>query len=152
MEYDRKDSSGTPNHPPEIERSASSSSSSVGYPDETQIHAPIPTRPRLPSRTSSGPLVVPRNSSNVGPVETNFGPNDVRAMSPRRTSEDIETLGREAREELQRSVISQSLLRPVIAGNDLTLPQTFRHANPRPIDMPKHFKIRYLPSSIESRL
>lgn len=30
------------------------------------------------------------------------GPDDARAMSPRRTSEDIEALGKEAREELQR--------------------------------------------------
>lgn len=31
-----------------------------------------------------------------------LGPDDVRAMSPRRTTEDIEALGKEAREELQR--------------------------------------------------
>ncbi|KAJ4297368.1 hypothetical protein N0V88_004286 [Collariella sp. IMI 366227] len=47
-------------------------------------------------------MIVPRDSSAVGPVEMQIGPDDVRAMSPRRTSEDIESLGKEAREELQR--------------------------------------------------
>jgi hypothetical protein len=69
--------------------------------NETTIHQPIPTRPRLPSRKSSGPLVVPRDSSAVGPVESEFGPDDVRAMSPRRTSEDIDRMGKAAREEMR---------------------------------------------------
>lgn len=65
------------------------------------IHAPVPTRPRLLSRKSSGPMVIPRDG-DVGPVDIQFGPDDVRAMSPRRTSADIEEMGREAREELRR--------------------------------------------------
>lgn len=69
----------------------------------TTIHAPVPTRPRLLSRKSSGPMVIPRDS-DVGPVDIQFGPDDVRAMSPRRSSEDIEAMGREAREELKRFV------------------------------------------------
>lgn len=56
----------------------------------------------MPSRKSSGPLVVPRDSSAVGPTDAHFGPDDVRAMSPRRTSEDIDKLGKEAREEMRR--------------------------------------------------
>ncbi|KZL82768.1 bzip transcription factor, partial [Colletotrichum incanum] len=100
--------------PPHIERSqSSSSSSSVDHEhDEHQIHQPTPIRPRLPSRKSSGPLVVPRDSSAVGPIDAEFGPDDVRAMSPRRTSEDIEALGREAREELKRhaKALQDSLL------------------------------------------
>lgn len=44
-------------------------------------------------------MIVPRDSTDVGPV---VGPDDVRSMSPRRTSEDIETLGKAAREELQK--------------------------------------------------
>ncbi len=66
------------------------------------IHAPKPVRPKLPSRKSSGTMIVPRDSLAVGPVEIQIGPDDVRAMSPRRTSEDIQALGEEAREELQR--------------------------------------------------
>lgn len=73
--------------------------------DARAIHAPVPTRPRLLSRKSSGPMVIPRDS-DVGPVDIQFGPDDVRAMSPRRSSEDIEAMGREARDELRRFVLS----------------------------------------------
>jgi hypothetical protein len=78
-------------------RSDSSSASSVDH-----IHAPVPTRPRLPSRKSSGTMIIHRDSVDAGPVDLPLGPDDVRSMSPRRTSEDIETLGKAAREELQR--------------------------------------------------
>lgn len=77
--------------------SDTSSGSSVDH-----IHAPKPVRPQLPSRKSSGTMIVPRDSTEVGPVDLQTGPDDVRAMSPRRTSEDIQTLGKEAREELQK--------------------------------------------------
>lgn len=66
------------------------------------IHAPVPQRPRLPSRKSSGTMVVTRDSFECGPTETSFDPDDVRAMSPRRTSEDLQNLGKEARDELRR--------------------------------------------------
>ncbi|KAH6630774.1 hypothetical protein B0J18DRAFT_488532 [Chaetomium sp. MPI-SDFR-AT-0129] len=59
-------------------------------------------RPKLPSRKSSGTMIVPRDSTVVGPVDLHVGPDDVRAMSPRRTSEDIQTLGKETREELRK--------------------------------------------------
>lgn len=72
-----------PRQMPEMARSDSSSASSVGDASTPQIVAPVPVRPRLPSRKSSDP-------------------GDVRAMSPRRTSEDLENLGREARDELRR--------------------------------------------------
>ena len=60
------------------------------------------SRPKLGSRKSSGTMIVPRDSTDVGPVDVHAGPDDVRAMSPRRTSEDIQTLGKEARAELER--------------------------------------------------
>ncbi|KAI1259280.1 hypothetical protein F5Y18DRAFT_433428 [Xylariaceae sp. FL1019] len=91
-------------HPPP--RSSSSSSSSA---DSTELHTPVPMRPPLLSRKSSGTLIVPRDSSEVGPIEHLYEPDDVRAMSPRRTSEDLEVLGREAREELHKA-LQESLL------------------------------------------
>ncbi|KAL6862504.1 hypothetical protein ACO1O0_002737 [Amphichorda felina] len=105
-------SNGAPPQPGSLQRSDSSVSTSPSDSNETTIHQPIPTRPRLPSRKSSGPLVVPRDSSAVGPVEPHFGPDDVRAMSPRRTSEDIDKMGKEAREELRRhaKLLQESLL------------------------------------------
>ncbi|KAL2161724.1 hypothetical protein VTH06DRAFT_8286 [Thermothelomyces fergusii] len=57
-------------------------------------------------------MIVPRDSTEVGPADLQTGADDVRAMSPRRTSEDIQTLGKEAREELQRhaKALQESLL------------------------------------------
>ncbi|KAK1770174.1 hypothetical protein QBC33DRAFT_313449 [Phialemonium atrogriseum] len=100
-------------HPPEepsIERLHSSSTSSDDQ--QSSIHAPVPIRPPLPTRKSSGTIIVPRDSSAVGPVETELDPDDVRSMSPRRTTEDIEALGKEARNELKRhaKALQESLL------------------------------------------
>ncbi|KAL2257269.1 hypothetical protein VTK26DRAFT_410 [Humicola hyalothermophila] len=98
----------SPNKSSSPDWSDSSSGSSVDQP----IHAPIPVRPPLVTRKSSGTMIVPRDSSAVGPHEMSIGPDDVRAMSPRRTSEDIALLGKEAREELQRhaKALQESLL------------------------------------------
>ncbi|KAF4127020.1 short coiled-coil protein [Geosmithia morbida] len=102
-----------PTPAPVLERSNSSlSTAATSEANEVVIHQPIPQRPRLPSRKSSGPLVVPRDSSAVGPIEPHFGPDDVRAMSPRRTSEDIDKMGKEARKELRKhaQALQESLL------------------------------------------
>ena len=69
---------------------------------DQRVHAPVPVRPHLPSRKSSGTIIVPRDSSTVEPGQVNLDPDDIRAMSPRRTSEDIEALGKEARDELKK--------------------------------------------------
>lgn len=88
---------------PEMARSDSSDASSVDHAHNPQIVAPVPVRPRLPSRKSSGTIIVPRDSVEaVEPTDWRLDPGDVRAMSPRRTSEDLEALGREARDELRR--------------------------------------------------
>ncbi|KAL8397221.1 hypothetical protein RB594_004078 [Gaeumannomyces avenae] len=94
----------TPATMPKMDRSDSSSGSEVDTPPlGPTIHAPVPMRPQLPSRKSSGTMVVPRDSIDASrPCEIDFEPGDVRAMSPRRTTEDIEAMGREAREELRR--------------------------------------------------
>ncbi|KAK3355519.1 hypothetical protein B0H65DRAFT_50485 [Neurospora tetraspora] len=101
---------------PGVEWSDSSSGASDDQQHDQQeqpvIHAPVPRRPRLPSRKSSGTMIVPRDSIEVGPVDMALGPDDVRAMSPRRTSQDLEMLSKEAREELQRhaKALQDSLL------------------------------------------
>ncbi|KAK4116639.1 hypothetical protein N656DRAFT_700382 [Canariomyces notabilis] len=88
------------------------SDSSSGAEGELTIHAPVPQRPQLSSRKSSGTMIVPRESSAVGPVDVQVPPGDVRAMSPRRTSEDLVNLSKEAREELQRhaKALQESLI------------------------------------------
>ncbi|KAI0394792.1 hypothetical protein F5Y17DRAFT_235785 [Xylariaceae sp. FL0594] len=89
-------------------RSDSSSSSSTA--DHQDIRAPVPTRPHLVNRQSSGTLIVSRDSIEVNPIDNEY--EIERAMSPRRTTEDIQNLGREAREELHRHAraLQESLL------------------------------------------
>ncbi|CAM1511976.1 Fc.00g094890.m01.CDS01 [Cosmosporella sp. VM-42] len=102
----------TATQPHPIARSDSSTSTSPSDHSDSAIHQPVPIRPRLPSRKSSGPLAVPRDSSAVGPVDCEYGPDDVRSMSPRRTTEDIDRLGKQAREEMARhaKALQDSLL------------------------------------------
>ncbi|CAK7272945.1 hypothetical protein SEPCBS57363_005403 [Sporothrix epigloea] len=100
--------------PPTVARTDSSAShdSTLSQPTTT-IQAPIPTRPRLPSRKSSGTIIVPRDSEEASrPMETRLDPGDVRAMSPRRTSEDLEQLGRQTRAEVRKhaKMLQDSLL------------------------------------------
>ena len=96
------------NHAPSMERSDSSGSSSFSQHEEqssaTQIQAPVPIRPHLPSRKSSGTIIVSRDSSAVDSAQIKPDPDDIRAMSPRRTSEDIEALSKEAKSELKEYV------------------------------------------------
>ncbi|KAI2636042.1 putative bZIP transcription factor [Xylaria nigripes] len=107
MDNEHQDNAEHQTQPPHPESSDSSSSSSLDNPD---MDAPVSTRPNLPSRRNSGTLIVPRDSYEV--IEHNDYEADVGAMSPRRTTEDLEALGREAREELHRHarVLQESLL------------------------------------------
>ncbi|GFP57908.1 hypothetical protein ACSS6W_007217 [Trichoderma asperelloides] len=86
-------SAGATRHAYPIERSDSSASTTPSDQNESVIHQPIPTRPG------------PRNSAQ-------FEPEIVRPMSPRRTNEDINKMGEEAREELRKhaKALQESLL------------------------------------------
>ncbi|KAL1302811.1 hypothetical protein AAFC00_003149 [Neodothiora populina] len=59
-------------------------------------------RPRLPSRKSSGTMIIPRDSPKVElrPEDEEYDEDDVRNLSPRRTSEVTEKLGEDARRHL----------------------------------------------------
>ncbi|KAH6614572.1 hypothetical protein B0J18DRAFT_303199 [Chaetomium sp. MPI-SDFR-AT-0129] len=72
-------------------------------------HTANPMRPKLPSRANSSTIIVPRDSTEVGPVDPHVGPSGVRAMSPRRTSEDIQTLCKEIREAREHAEALQDL-------------------------------------------
>lgn len=88
------------------ENSADSQSSDSPSSPSMSIHAPVPRRPGLPSRKSSGNMVVDRNSIDVGPIDTVIDPDDVRAMSPRMATADLINVAKEARQardELARS-------------------------------------------------
>ncbi|KKY29081.1 putative bzip transcription factor [Phaeomoniella chlamydospora] len=72
-----------------------SDSDADGQPRQTRLE-----RPRLSSRKPSGSIVV-HKSHQIEIEEEEYPPDDARAMSPRRNSEDLERLGREARATLQ---------------------------------------------------
>lgn len=77
---------GSASHVYPIERSNSSVSTTPSDQNESIIHQPIPTYPRHSS----------------GMVESHLESDIVRPMSPRRTNEDIDKMGKEAREELRK--------------------------------------------------
>lgn len=84
-----------PSHSPPL----STTSSDDNIPTRGRLDA---HRPRLGSRKSSGTMIIPRDSPRVemAPGEEEYEPDDVRSMSPRRTSEVIEKLGEDARRNL----------------------------------------------------
>lgn len=67
-------------------------------------------RPKIGSRKSSGTMIVSRESATTV-VDTDLDENDVRTMSPRRNSAEVELLGEEARKDLieQAKVLQTSL-------------------------------------------
>ncbi|KAE8452157.1 hypothetical protein EG329_001624 [Mollisiaceae sp. DMI_Dod_QoI] len=88
----------------------SSSSSSV-HEDNTltpSSAALAPKRPRLHSRKSSGTIIVPREHPKVELNEDDeeFDEDDARAMSPRRSSQDLEKMSEDARAQLNEYVLS----------------------------------------------
>jgi len=82
--------------------SIDSSSSSSVHEDGTQTL----TRPRLVSRKSSGTIIVPREHPRVELQEGDevFDEDDARAMSPRRSSQDLEKMSEDARAQLNEYV------------------------------------------------
>ncbi|KAH8676661.1 hypothetical protein BGZ60DRAFT_371475 [Tricladium varicosporioides] len=108
-------SSPHPNPPiasPSTHTAASSSSSVTSHDDNTISQTP--QRPKLSSRKSSGTIIVPREHPRVEMREEDeeFDEDDARAMSPRRSSQDLEKMGQEARLRLNEhaKVLQKSLL------------------------------------------
>lgn len=89
----------TSTHLPRSEYSSpplsSASSSDEGLPTQGRL---LP-RPRLGTRKSSGSMIIPRDSPKVElrPEDEEYDEDDVRNLSPRRTSEVTEKLGEDAR-------------------------------------------------------
>lgn len=88
---------------------SSPDSSAVASEDDTTTTVRI-SRPKIGSRKSSGTMIVSRESATTV-VEPDFDENDVRTMSPRRNSEEVDKLGEEARRDLieQAKVLQMSL-------------------------------------------
>lgn len=114
--------STTPSHPPAVEnlsvdeepgratRTSSSASSMMSQDERTSSERA--GRPRMGSRKSSGSIIVSRESVHVELHEEAYDIDDARAMSPRRSSEEIEKISEDAREALigQAKALQASLL------------------------------------------
>lgn len=87
-------------HPDSRASSTNSSSDS----EQAREGRTILQRPNLSARQSSGTNIIPRDHPHVELEDEHFGPDDARAMSPRRTSEDVERLSQETRRSLQAYV------------------------------------------------
>jgi len=88
---------------------SSPDSSAVASEDDTVTTTRI-SRPKIGSRKSSGTMIVSRESATTV-VDPDFDENDVRTMSPRRNSEEVDKLSEEARRDLieQAKVLQTSL-------------------------------------------
>ncbi|KAF4635494.1 hypothetical protein G7Y89_g2593 [Cudoniella acicularis] len=99
-----------------LKSTASSSSSSIADQDDGTPKTPSQTlkRPHLTSRKSSGTIIVPREHPRLEIEEGDeeFDEDDARAMSPRRSSQDLEKMSQEARAQLNEhaKVLQKSLL------------------------------------------
>jgi len=103
-----------PSYPDDM--STSSSNSSIS--DQEMKNDPtLQARPRLGSRKSSGTIIIPRDSPNVEmkEEEEEYDDGDARTMSPRRSSEEIEKMGQDARQALieQAKALQASLMQIV---------------------------------------
>ncbi|TVY19280.1 hypothetical protein LARI1_G002366 [Lachnellula arida] len=87
-----------PPHPRQQQDSSSSSSAA-------SLHEEIPQklrRPKMTSRKSSGTIIIPRETAKVELNRSDevFDEDDARAMSPRRSEQDLEKMGQDARAQL----------------------------------------------------
>lgn len=80
---------------------ASSPTSSSHSSSDEAAHGLRPTRPKLPSRKSSGTMIIPSNQRvQLEESEEEYEEGDVRCMSPRRSMEAVEKIGQDARQSL----------------------------------------------------
>lgn len=91
------------------------------------------SRPQLTSRKSSGTNIIPREAPTEAPPQ-DFPPDDARAMSPRRSTEETDKMLTSARQSIERRVIHLKR-RPTCSSSSLnnSLPC---HAHPTPFFAP----------------
>lgn len=100
-----KSEHGTTSLPtPPFSRSTSNTSSGVDKGDGTsgvEGGDDKLQRPKLAQRKSSGTIIIPRDAPTQGP-KREFPPDDARAMSPRRSTEETEMMVKTARLSLEK--------------------------------------------------
>lgn len=79
--------------------------------DDDHLQTTQASRPKLGSRRSSGSMIIPRDVTAVVVDDSQFDEDDVRTMSPRRNSAEVDRLGEDARKDLkeQAKVLQLSL-------------------------------------------
>jgi len=89
-------------HPDHSPVPSPDSSAAASEDDDNTTVTPSPrlsTRPKLGSRKSSGTMIVPRDAPTTV-TEPDIDAGDVRSMSPRRNSAEVDRLGEAARKDL----------------------------------------------------
>jgi len=94
---------------------ASSVGSSAIASDDDSISLDVrQSRPQLGMRKSSGTMIVSRDIAETI-VDPDLDENDVRSMSPRRNSEEVDKLGEEARKDLiEQAKLLQTSLQAIV--------------------------------------
>ena len=96
-------------------------------PDKSKL-----SRPQLTSRKSSGTNIIPREAPTEAPPQE-FPPDDARAMSPRRSTEETDKMLTSARQSIERRVILKR--HPTCSFPSLNNPIPC-HAHPTPFFAP----------------
>jgi hypothetical protein len=89
-----------PTHEAELADSSSTNSSSLSDGEGPSRSNSKSQRPRLHHRQSSGTIIVPRDAPDIEIKDEEYDEGDARAMSPRRSSEELDRLEECARQAL----------------------------------------------------
>ena len=95
--------------------SSSDSSAAASEDDTARLSSHRLSRPKLGSRKSSGTIIVPRDGSSTVVEDESIDEGDVRSMSPRRSSEEVDRLGEDARKDLiEQAQLLQTSLQAIV--------------------------------------
>ena len=89
-----------PTHEAELADSSSTNSSGLSDGEGPSRSNSKSQRPRLHQRKSSGTIIVPRDAPDIEIKDEEYDEGDARAMSPRRSSEELDRLEEGARQAL----------------------------------------------------
>lgn len=106
---------GAPEPPGDAELADSSSTNSLSSGSDGEGVSPSSgkaQRPKLHTRKSSGTIIVPRDDPNIEMEEEEYDEGDARAMSPRRSSEELDRMEDNARQALVEFVDTAQSFRP----------------------------------------
>lgn len=90
----------SPTHEAELADSSSTNSSGLSDGEGPSRSNSKSQRPKLHHRKSSGTIIVPRDAPDIEIKDEEYDEGDARAMSPRRSSEELDRLEEGARQAL----------------------------------------------------